>query len=106
MRTGKQIRGETGGHVNDNLLHLAWSQTPSGRSIWEIHRRRGCAESCSEKIRSWRVTPMIPLPPETTTTLEPQLRWIYNPQLGWPGTPAARPKSDLKLSERLATVKP
>lgn len=49
---------------------------------------------------------MIPLPPETTTTLEPQLRWIYNPQLGWPGTPAARPKSDLKLSERLATVKP
>lgn len=39
-----------------------------------------------------------PLPPETTTTLEPQLRWIYNPQLGWPGTPQARPKQDLKLS--------
>lgn len=47
-----------------------------------------------------------PLPPETTTILEPQLRWIYNPQLGWPGLPQARPKQDLKLSERRATVKP
>lgn len=47
-----------------------------------------------------------PLPPETTTQLEPQLRWIYNTNLGWPGLPAARPKSDLKMSERRATVKP